>query len=107
MAEPTPSLDDVCSLPPADREARLAWMRREILPRALRREPREDGVSLVFRYDPDLERTLTELVAFERRCCGGLSWDTHREGRTLRLTVLGLGAGAARWLDGRAAPGTA
>lgn len=85
------ALDAVCNLPADDREARLAMIRREILPLARRRERLADGVAFEFAADPALGRTLDQLVGFERQCCGGLSWDvTPRDDGTLRLAVRGL-----------------
>jgi hypothetical protein len=88
-------LDTVCELPAEDRDARLAMIRREILPLATRREPRRDGVAFEFPFDAALERTLEQLVAFERGCCGGLTWNVERvDGGALRLSVGGLPAGS-------------
>lgn len=85
------ALETLCNLPAEDREARLAMIRDEILPLARRRERHPDGVTFEFANRPDLERTLEQLVAFERTCCGGLSWEATRPNDdTLRLTIRGL-----------------
>lgn len=82
---------DVCSLPSDERADRVAMMHREILPHATRREALAAGVALEFADDPALERTLEEFVAFERECCGGLTWSLRRPSAgVLRLSVEGL-----------------
>jgi hypothetical protein len=98
-AESAPSvegeLQTVCNLPAEDREARLAMIRREILPLAERRERLPDGLRFEFAYGPPLERTLDQLVTFERGCCGSLSWEATRPAEDrLRLTVRGLSPGS-------------
>ena len=90
-----PELPALCNLPAEDREARLAMIRSEILPLAERRERLADGLCFEFPYAPPLERTLDQLVAFERGCCGSLSWEATRPAEhTLRLTVRGLSPGS-------------
>jgi hypothetical protein len=84
-------LQTLCNLPAEDRDARLAMIRGEILPLAARRERLPDGLRFEFAYGRPLERTLDQLVAFERGCCGGLSWEATRPAEhTLRLTIRGL-----------------
>ena len=81
---------EACSLPPEDRRERLAMIRREILPRATRRQALPDGLALDFEPGAATERELEELVAFERRCCSGLEWSLERSPERLRLRVSGL-----------------
>ena len=83
--------ESVCSLPSDSLADRLAMIRREILPHVMRREALADGVALEFEHTPGMEETLENLVAFERGCCGGLTWELERSaGPVLRLSVRGL-----------------
>ncbi len=83
--------ESVCSLPSDSLADRMAMIRREILPHVTRREALADGVALEFEHTPAMEETLQNLVAFERRCCGGLTWELERAaGPVLRLGVRGL-----------------
>jgi hypothetical protein len=84
-------LETLCNLPAQDREARLSMIRRVILPLAQRRERLPDGLAFRFAYSEPLERTLDQLVAFERGCCGSLSWEARRNADgSLRLSIRGL-----------------
>lgn len=84
-------LETICNLPADHREARLAMIRSEILPLARRRERLPDGLAFEFAYSGPLERTLDQLVAFERGCCGSLSWEATRNADgPLHLTIRGL-----------------
>src|SRR5688572_20147513 len=81
----------VCSLPTDERRARLAMIRREILPHANRREVLADGMAFEFQHSPAMQKTLEDLVAFERGCCGGLSWNLDQASSgVLRLRIHGL-----------------
>ena len=82
---------DVCSLPPEELRKREAMLRRELLPKALRREALQNGWSLDFPATPVLRKALEDLVAFERECCSSLSWNLERRGDdVVRLRVEGL-----------------
>lgn len=83
-------LATICDLPDDDREARVAMIRRELIPRVIDREELADGMAFEFVASPEMERTLARLVELERRCCGGLSWTVHPAGNRLRLTIRGL-----------------
>jgi hypothetical protein len=81
----------VCSLPDEQLRDRLAMIRREILPHATRREALADGMAFDLPHTPEMQKTLDDLVAFERSCCGGLSWILAQPSSgTLRLTIRGL-----------------
>jgi len=68
-------------------------IRREVLPHVTRREALADGVAFEFEYTSAMHKTLDDLVAFERECCSGLTWNSSRPtGRVLRLSVQGLAA---------------
>jgi len=66
-------------------------IRREILPLAKRRETLADGLAFEFDQTAALQRTLEDLVAFERECCSGLTWNVSRTSQgLLRLSIQGL-----------------
>lgn len=96
-AEATLTADEVCSLLGEEREARLALIRGELLPRARSTQALPDGRAWEFLREPDLERNLEELVTFERVCCPGLGWELRpvRGGTALRLELTGWGPGAS------------
>lgn len=81
---------EVCSLPPADLRDRVAMIRREILPLAVGAEKLPNGRTWTFVRDPALLSRLESLIAFERRCCGGLEWSLEVRGETIRLRVEGI-----------------
>lgn len=67
--------EDVCSLPPETLDARRAWIRRELLPHALRREVlAENEVVYHFRRAPDIVRALERLVVLEGECCSAIDF---------------------------------
>ncbi len=83
--------EDPCLLPTDERDARLAMLRQELLPRAVHRQALTDGVAWEFPADPDLRRKLDELVDFERVCCPGLTWELEETAADrVRLRVGGL-----------------
>lgn len=83
--------EEVCSLPPDQFRDRKAVLRRDVLPHVTRRRRLDNGWALEFPRTPAMERTLEDLVAFERRCCGTLSWNLDRPGaRVLDLRIEGL-----------------
>ncbi len=87
----TRGCEDVCGLPSDQLRDRVAMIRRDILPHVTRREALADGVALEFEHTPAMQKTLEDLVAFERECCSGLEWTLHRpSSRPLRLDVQGL-----------------
>ena len=82
--------EDVCSLPPAALDDRVAMIRRDILPLARRSEALANGRAWEFARDPALQSKLEALVAFERQCCSGIDWNLDVEDETLRLRVEGI-----------------
>lgn len=80
-----------CSLPSDQLRDREAMIRRDILPQVTRREALEDGVAFEFEHSAMMQKTLEDLVEFERECCSGLAWNlSRRSSRVLRLSVTGL-----------------
>jgi len=91
MSAPRTSPEDVCSLPSDQLHHRTAMLRRELLPLVQRRRTLPDGMSFDFVHTPDVQAALEDLVAFERKCCSGLSWKLDRPTKkVLRLSVGGL-----------------
>lgn len=87
--------EDVCSLPSDQLRDRTAMFRRELWPKVIRRRRLANGWRFDFAYTPAMERTLEDLVAFERRCCDSLSWNLDRPKEdVLRLRVEGLPPGS-------------
>ncbi len=87
----TRDCEHVCSLPSDKLGERVAMIKRDILPQVTRRETLADGVAFEFEHTPAMQKTLEDLVAFERECCSGLAWNLCRpSGRVLRLRVKGL-----------------
>lgn len=87
-SEPAP----VCTLPADGLAERLAWIRREILPHAIRTVRLDDGLAFELAPAAGLAETLDRLIALERECCRGLALE-RRAGATpggLRLEVRGL-----------------
>lgn len=64
-----------CSLPADDLRARLAWIRAEILPRAVLRQTLPDGVAWEFEPAAGLAESLDQLVALESECCSGIVFE--------------------------------
>jgi hypothetical protein len=83
--------EHACDLPSDRLRDRVAMIRRDVLPHATRREALADGFCLEFEHSPAMQKTLEDLVAFERECCSGLAWSLRRPSdRVLRLSVEGL-----------------
>ncbi len=87
------SADTVCSLPPAELEARRRSIRAEILPLVERTLALADGFACDFAAS--MRMKLEQLVALERDCCASLAWQVLDlpSGR-VRLEVRGDGAAA-------------
>jgi hypothetical protein len=98
----------VCTLPPDDLEARLAWIRDEILPHARTRERFANGLAWELEAAPGLAEKLDRLVALERACCGGITWQVAEgfEPGRLRLEVRGVDPDAPVFRSSGAAPPT-
>ena len=79
-----------CSLPPADLEERIAFIRSEILPRATSQQSDARGTQFEFPNEPELAAQLRALVDFERECCPSLEWELQEEAQRLTLRVGGL-----------------
>jgi hypothetical protein len=83
--------DELCTLPDDARRDRSRMIRSLIFPHVTRREALANGWALEFDYNPAVEKTLDDLVAFERGCCGALMWTLARPSqRVLRLSIEGL-----------------
>lgn len=81
----------VCNLPSDKLRDREAMIRRDILSQVTRREALVDGMAFEFEHSAAMQKTLEDLVAFERECCSGLAWNLRRPSdRVLRLSVKGL-----------------
>ena len=87
----TPGDDSVCNLPADQLKDRIATLRRDVFRHAKRRESLADGVAFEFTNTPEMQKTLEDLIAFERECCSGLSWPVDRvSGESLQLRVEGV-----------------
>lgn len=84
--------EDVCALPDAALEERLAMIRADFAPHVRRRERLPDGRAWAF--EPAMRPELERLAALERECCGGLAWSVRADGETVWLEVRGPGADA-------------
>ena len=83
--------EDVCSLPADQLQDRLTTLRREIVPHVKRHTPMTEGMAFEFANTPVMRKTLEDLVAFERECCSGLTWNLGRlSDQILQLSVQGL-----------------
>ncbi len=89
----------VCTLPPAELGARLAWIRGSLLPHAVLREPLEGGVAFEFTAADGLPEALDELVRLEADCCAGIGFAhvPSRDPGHRRLEIHGVDP-AAPWL---------
>lgn len=89
-----PGLDPaaVCSLPPDDMAARMAWVRQEILPHAIETVRLGRGLAFELLAAPGLGERLDRLVELERACCSEIVFESMASavpGR-LRLEVRGI-----------------
>lgn len=86
-----------CSLSREALRERLGWIREEILVYARRRERLVDGVAWELDAAPGLAEKLDHLVALERECCSGLTFERMPGSQpgTLRLELRGIDAEAA------------
>jgi len=97
--------DDVCSLPDAERLERSAMFRSVIFPHVTHREALANGWALEFDYTAAMQETLDAFVAFERGCCGVLTWTVvRRSDRVLRLSIEGLPPNSPFFLEMRGVP---
>ena len=100
---PGPGLDpaSVCTLPAVGLSERLAWIRREVLPHVLTREPLEGGLAFELRAAPELAARLDRWIELERECCSGLEFERvagRRRGH-VRLEIRGIDPDAALFAD--------
>jgi hypothetical protein len=72
-----PGLDpqEICTLPGDEVSERLSWIRDEILPHATRTVRRSQGLDIELESAPGLETKLDRLVALERECCAGITFE--------------------------------
>ncbi|MBL4790284.1 MAG: hypothetical protein JKY60_15030 [Kordiimonadaceae bacterium] len=84
--------DDICSLPPTDKQSRLDFFRRDLLPHVKQTETLPDGRAWIFNFSDDLSQKLDDLVIFERQCCSGVTWEIDRDvnAKTIRLSLTGI-----------------
>jgi hypothetical protein len=109
---PDPAPPAQCTLAAAERDARLAELRRDFLPRVRGARELPDGVALLFAADPETARAVADFVAFERGCCGFARYEVDAQGGELWLEIRGPREGGAllqeivrSWLGpGAAAP---
>ena len=87
----------LCTLPPERLAERLAWIRDEILPHALRSERLADGFAWELEDTPGLAETLDRWIALERDCCGGAEFvrTPGSQPGWIRLEVRGVDVEAA------------
>ena len=85
-----------CILPPEERPERLAWIRREVASRVVRRLPAGEGMDWELADEPGLAACLDRLIELEGACCSELviRHELMASG-SRRLEVRGLGAQAA------------
>jgi hypothetical protein len=74
-----------CMLAADDLAKRLAWIRAEILPHALRRERLASGVAWELAAVAGLAEKLDALIALERQCCSGVDFARVPSGAPERL----------------------
>jgi hypothetical protein len=94
-----PDLDpqEICTLSGNEVDERLTWIRDEILPHATRTVRRSRGLDIELEMAPGLGAKLDRLVALERECCAGISFeraDGPEPGRH-RLEIRGADPNAA------------
>jgi hypothetical protein len=83
---------EVCTLSTDGLSERIAWIRDEILPHALRTERLANGVAWELDAAPGLAEKIDHLIALERECCRGIAFERTNgsaPGR-LRLEVRGV-----------------
>ena len=108
---------EICTLSTDSLAERLAWLRSEVLAHAVTSERNANGIAWELDDVPGLATTLDRLIALERECCSGITFE-HRTSRTPgrhRLELRGIDphaavfatlaadAGAPRRLGGRLA----
>ena len=105
----SPQLDPlaICALPANGLNERLAWIRSEILPHAVKAEQTSDGLVWELEDARGLAAKLDRLVALERECCSGIVFE-HRRSATagrLHLEVRNIDPSAAVFASLMAGPG--
>jgi hypothetical protein len=78
-----------CTLSPNQMRDRMAFIDNLVSDALLGQEEIEGGVRSHFRYAPDVERRVRELVAAETTCCAFLSFSVRRDDGELWLDVTG------------------
>ena len=91
MTDSTKTLEEVCSLDELQLQDRLKFIRCEIAPHVVARQPFDGGLAWEFESLSPLREKLDWLVAQERRCCGGWGFEVLEVpgSRRLRLEVRG------------------
>ena len=89
-----PGLDpaSVCTISNQHLDERLAWIRGEILPHVVAREPLDGGLAFELRAVPELADRLDRWIELERACCSGLAFERvpgQRPGH-IRLEIRGI-----------------
>lgn len=85
---------DFCRLPPQELRDRAEEIRAALVPRILRHEQLPDGIAWHFPDAPGIRKQLEDFAAFERRCCGGMTFAVEPSDVGLRLRIQGDGAEA-------------
>jgi hypothetical protein len=73
--DPSPDPLEICTLPGDEIAERVTWIRDEILPHATRTVRRSHGLDIELESAPGLGAKLDRLVALERECCAGISFE--------------------------------
>jgi hypothetical protein len=81
-----------CTLSTDRLAERLAWIRSQILPHAVRTERLESGVAWELDAAPGLAAKLDRLIELERECCEGIAFERAASPTPgcLRLEVRGV-----------------
>ena len=85
---------DFCSLPPQELHARAEEIRAALVPQILHHEQLPSGIAWHFPASPGVRDQLEDFVAFERRCCGDMTFAVEPSDVGLRLRIEGDGAEA-------------
>ena len=90
-ADQTKRLEEVCSLDELRLQDRLEFIRLEIAPHVVDRQPFDGGLAWEFEGSVELREKLEWLIAQERRCCAtwGFELLDVADSERLRLEVRG------------------
>lgn len=84
-----------CALTTADLAAQAQRWTRLVGDAGIARERTNDGIRLVFRAEPDVERELRALVAVENACCSWARWQVLHQGHKLVMRASATDHGIA------------